>query len=121
MTALDQFNNTATGYSGTVHFTSSDGQAVLPSDSTLTNGAVGPAVAVLQKALHISADRAFGSHTRASVVAAQRRLKLPRTGVVDAATWAALGLTGTPACVAAVDTAVGQALGWPALNRVAIL
>jgi hypothetical protein len=38
VTALDAFNNTATGYGGTVHFTSSDGQAVLPSNSTLTNG-----------------------------------------------------------------------------------
>src|SRR5207253_908852 len=39
VTALDAFNNTATGYAGTVHFTSSDGQAVLPANSTLTNGA----------------------------------------------------------------------------------
>ena len=38
MTALDQFNNTVTSYAGTVHFTSSDGQAVLPANSTLTNG-----------------------------------------------------------------------------------
>jgi len=38
ITALDQFNNTATGYAGMVHFTSSDGQAVLPANSTLTNG-----------------------------------------------------------------------------------
>jgi uncharacterized delta-60 repeat protein len=38
VTALDPFNNLATGYTGTVHFTSSDGQAVLPADSTLTNG-----------------------------------------------------------------------------------
>jgi uncharacterized repeat protein (TIGR01451 family) len=38
VTALDQFNNTATGYTGTIHFTSSDGQAVLPADTTLTNG-----------------------------------------------------------------------------------
>src|SRR5205814_1117823 len=38
VTALDQFNNTSTGYGGMVHFTSSDGQAVLPSNSTLTNG-----------------------------------------------------------------------------------
>jgi hypothetical protein len=37
-TALDQFDNTATGYAGTVHFTSGDGQAVLPADATLTNG-----------------------------------------------------------------------------------
>jgi hypothetical protein len=38
-TARDQFNNTATGYAGTVHFTSTDGQAVLPANSTLTSGA----------------------------------------------------------------------------------
>jgi hypothetical protein len=38
VTALDQFGNTATGYGGTVHFTSSDGAAVLPGDSTLANG-----------------------------------------------------------------------------------
>jgi hypothetical protein len=38
VTALDAFGNTATGYSGTVHFTSSDGQAALPGNSTLLNG-----------------------------------------------------------------------------------
>ena len=38
VTALDQFNNTATSYAGTVHFTSSDGSATLPANSTLTNG-----------------------------------------------------------------------------------
>jgi hypothetical protein len=38
VTAKDQFNNTVTGYSGTVHFTSSDPQAILPADATLTNG-----------------------------------------------------------------------------------
>ncbi len=36
--ALDQFNNTATGYTGTVHFTSTDSKAVLPIDSILVNG-----------------------------------------------------------------------------------
>jgi hypothetical protein len=36
--ALDAWNNVATDYSGTVHFTSTDGQAVLPANSTLTNG-----------------------------------------------------------------------------------
>jgi len=38
VTALDAGNNTAGAYGGTVHFTSSDGQAVLPANSTLTNG-----------------------------------------------------------------------------------
>ena len=38
VTARDPYNNTATGYLGTVHFTSSDPQAVLPADATLTSG-----------------------------------------------------------------------------------
>ena len=38
VTALDPFGNTATAYTGTIGFASSDSQALLPSDSTLTNG-----------------------------------------------------------------------------------
>ena len=38
VTALDASNNTATGYTGMVHFTSSDGLAVLPADYTFTAG-----------------------------------------------------------------------------------
>ena len=38
VTALDAFGNTATGYSGTLDFSSSDPLASLPSNSTLTNG-----------------------------------------------------------------------------------
>lgn len=38
VSALDASNNVVTNYSGTVHFTSSDGQAVLPPDSPLTHG-----------------------------------------------------------------------------------
>jgi hypothetical protein len=38
VTALDASNNAVTGYSGTVHFTSTDAQAVLPANSALTNG-----------------------------------------------------------------------------------
>jgi len=38
VTALDASNVTATSYTGTVHFTSSDGAAALPANSTLANG-----------------------------------------------------------------------------------
>src|SRR5208282_2800390 len=38
ITALDASGNTVTTYSGTLHFTSTDGQAVLPMNSILTNG-----------------------------------------------------------------------------------
>ena len=38
VTAQDAFGNIATGYRGTVHFTSSDGQAVLPANYTFVAG-----------------------------------------------------------------------------------
>ncbi len=38
VTAEDPFNNTAANYTGTVHFTSSDGNALLPANATLTSG-----------------------------------------------------------------------------------
>jgi len=38
VTVKDAFGNTATGYTGTVHLTSSDAQAVLPANSTLASG-----------------------------------------------------------------------------------
>jgi hypothetical protein len=38
MTALDAFGNTATSYNGTVHFSSSDASALLPSDTQVKNG-----------------------------------------------------------------------------------
>jgi hypothetical protein len=38
VTAQDTMNNAVTDYAGTVHFTSSDGAAMLPANSTLTNG-----------------------------------------------------------------------------------
>jgi uncharacterized protein (TIGR03437 family) len=39
VTAKDQYNNLVPTYSGTIHFTSTDGQAALSGDSTLSNGA----------------------------------------------------------------------------------
>jgi hypothetical protein len=41
VTAFDAYGNTATGYTGTVHFTSSDGKAVLPADYTFTSADAG--------------------------------------------------------------------------------
>jgi len=38
VSALDSSNNVVPGYSGTVHFASTDAQAVLPANSPLTNG-----------------------------------------------------------------------------------
>ncbi len=68
-----------------------------PSQS-LRLGSTGEGVRLLQYMLSVLAsfipeipnltvDGIYGSATRASVLAAQRRFRLPETGVVDAATW----------------------------------
>jgi hypothetical protein len=44
VTAQDPFNNTDTNYTGTVHFTSTDGAATLPPDMNLTFGNGTPSV-----------------------------------------------------------------------------
>jgi len=49
VTAADLYGNTTPAYSGVVHFTSTDAGAVLPADSTLSNGA-GTFSATLQAA-----------------------------------------------------------------------
>ena len=53
-------------------------------------GSRGPAVKAVQQAIGAGADGAFGPGTRAALVTWQQRVKVPATGVVDAATWRAL-------------------------------
>lgn len=68
---------------------------------TLAYGSIGPDVAVLQRAVGATPDGDFGPLTEAAVRATQRRLHLPATGTVEAADWAALHLSDTPACTSA--------------------
>ena len=58
--------------------------------TVLRLGSQGPAVVVLQKALGVPADGAFGPVTQAAVKALQARAKLAQTGVVATLTWQAL-------------------------------
>ena len=60
---------------------------------TLSQGATGAAVVQLQLLVHVPADGSFGPITHAAVLASQRSHGLGATGVVDAATWRALGAT----------------------------
>jgi len=57
----------------------------------LRYGDRGAAVLALQKALKITRSGWFGPVTRAAVVAFQVGSAVPATGVVDTATWKALG------------------------------
>jgi peptidoglycan hydrolase-like protein with peptidoglycan-binding domain len=57
---------------------------------TLKQGSKGPAVVVLQRALRVGADGAFGPMTVAAVKAVQQSAKLTQTGVVSDWTWVAI-------------------------------
>jgi cell wall-associated NlpC family hydrolase len=85
------------------------GSGVAPTCAVFGTGARGPAVAVLQKTIGVDADGDFGPVTAAAVKAAQSKAKLRPSGKVGPATWAALGLTGTPACMTVAETAAQKA------------
>ena len=59
ITALDSFGNTATGYRGTVHFTSSDSAAVLPADYTFVAGDSGTHIFIAAVTLKTTGARAI--------------------------------------------------------------
>jgi peptidoglycan hydrolase-like protein with peptidoglycan-binding domain len=84
------------------------GSGVTATCAHLKAGASGLAVTVLQKAVDADVDGQFGPATAAAVQRAQTDAKLKASGVVGPATWAALGLTGTPVCqLKAASTAPG--------------
>jgi hypothetical protein len=68
VTAQDRFGNVATAYAGTAHFSSSDGQASLPADPTLSGGS-GTLSATLKTAGSQSLTATDGSVTGSTTVA----------------------------------------------------
>ena len=68
------------------------GAAARTSRATLKRGAHGPAVARLQRKLHVTADGEFGAGTARALKRYQRRHRLRATGAADARTLRALGL-----------------------------
>ena len=104
VTAQDAFGNVATGYTGTVHFTSSDGQAVLPADYTFTAGDAGVhTFAVTLKTAgtaddhrHRHGDRLDHRHaSRRSTVTAAAATQFARHRLPGAATTAGVAVTVT--------------------------
>src|ERR1035437_4588712 len=57
---------------------------------TLRQGSSGAVVVLMQRAVRVSADGAFGPKTAAAVKAVQRSAKLAQTGVVSGWTWVAI-------------------------------
>jgi hypothetical protein len=96
VTAADMFGNTVPGYTGTVHFTSDDTQAVLPSNYTFVSGDAGSHTfsgVILKTA---------GQHSITATDTATSSLTGSEIGIqVDAAAATHLGVTGYPASSAA--------------------
>jgi hypothetical protein len=103
VTALDASNKVVTGYSGTVHFTSTDGQAVLPPNSALANG-----TATLSATLKSSGNQTItGTDTvAASITGTSSSIKIP--GATHFSVTAPAAVTGGTAfnfTVTALDAA----------------
>ena len=90
--ALNALGQVVTGYSGKVHFSSSDPQAVLPADSTLTNGegtfpvtlkTAGPRTVVVAD---VGKPTVRGALARPVTVTPAAVSALRATGLVEAAT-----------------------------------
>ena len=89
VTAKDAFDNTATGYTGTVHFTSSDGGASLPSDYTFVGGDA-------------------GSHAFSATLTTAGSQSVTATDTVTSSTAGSHSITVNPAAAASFDvTAAG--------------
>jgi hypothetical protein len=84
--ALDSFGNTATGYTGTVHFTSLDFHATLPPDAALTSG-VGTFNATLQT---IGSQTITSTDTATNIIAGTSN----STNVSDPPTHFVVGVPG---------------------------
>jgi hypothetical protein len=89
VTARDTFNNVATGYTGTVRFTSSDGAALLPADYTFLAGDAGSATFSVQL-------RTAGSRTVTVTDTASAALTATATLTVNPGAPAQLAFTQQP-------------------------
>jgi cell wall-associated NlpC family hydrolase len=74
------------------------GTGVATTCATLSSGAQGLAVVVLQDALGVTADGSFGPATSHALKQVQRDSELNISGVTTAHSWKALKRWGTPAC-----------------------
>ena len=106
LAAFDRYGNAATGYAGTVHVTSSDGQAVLPADASAAGGAQSIAVTL----------ETSGAQT---VTASDGPISASATVQVSAAGAASLTLSGLPASVAAGDPATAAITALDSFGNVA--
>jgi hypothetical protein len=105
VTALNDSDNPVNGYTGTVHFSSSDGQAVLPSDYTFTSGDA-------------------GVHTFSVTLKTVGAQSITATGTTDGLTGSATGILVSPAAASTLTFAgvpstvtAGSAFGFTVTAR----
>src|SRR5262249_823252 len=107
--ARDAFGNVVTGYSGTVHFSSSDAQAILPANATLTNG-VGTFTATFKTA---------GTQTLVATDTVTTSITGAEGGIaISPAAASTLSLTGFPVNVTAGAAGIGSVIARDAFGKV---
>jgi hypothetical protein len=100
VTALDTYNNVATGYTGTIALTSTDGAAVLGANATLTSGIGTFSVTLKTSGTQTvtatdTATSSFTAHTSGIVVAAANPTHFVLTGQSAATAGVGFNLTVT--------------------------
>ena len=102
VTAMDDFGNVATGYTGTVHFASSDAKAVLPGDTAFVPGDSGhKSFSVTLKTARVDAQTLTVKDVASAFLAAETSLR------VDAGPAAKLAFRDSPGS----STRVRESLG----------
>ena len=108
VTAQDQFGNTATTYSGTIHFTSTDGQAVLPPNAQLTMG-TGTFAVTLNTAGRQSTT---ATDTLSASITGTATITVPPVAISIFPTTVTLGASGLRTFVAPVTGTSNAAVTW---------
>ncbi len=118
VTALDQFNNTATGYLGIAHFTSTDAQAVLPANYTFVAGDNGVRVFTSAVTLKTSGTRTITATdtVTCSITGASSNITVSAAAAshftVTAPNTATAGVAFTTVTVTALDQFNNTATGY---------
>ena len=108
VTAQDQFSNTATTYSGTVHFTSSDAQAALPANAKLTTG-----TGTFSATFNTAANQTItASDTVTASITGTAAVTVPPVGISVSPASDTLGPAGKRIFVAAVSGTSNTAVTW---------
>ena len=108
VTALDQFGNSATTYSGTLHFTSSDAHAILPANAKLTMGTGAFSVTLIT----VGSQTATATDVATPSITGTADITVPPVSVMVSPATSTVFLGATQAFTANVGGTINTAATW---------